>query len=221
MIKNIISRLSRRGYHPGRIINVAWLSTLYHSTFKTGNGLRFLIAKKTKVSIQGTVVVGQNACFAFNEPWSRAAQEPGTLIVGRNAAFIMEDGHFSIRSGAFVEVKQGATLHIKGQKGYIARNVQIECWGRIEIGSGVAIGPDVIIRDCDGHPMNDEIVAPIKSVKIGNKVWIGARAMILKGVTIGDGSIVAAGAIVTKDVPANSIAAGAPARVIKHNTTWH
>lgn len=221
MIKDIISSLRQRGYPPGRIINVAWISTLYYSTLKTGNGLRLLVAKKTKVFIKGSVIVGRDACFAFNEPWSRAALEPGSLIVGRNATFIIEGGHFCIRSGAFVELKEGATLRIKGHGGYIARNVQIECRGIIEIGAGVAIGPDVIIRDCDGHPMNDQAVAPIKNVKIGDKVWIGARAMIMKGVTIGNGSIVAAGAIVTKDVPPNCIAAGAPARVIRQDATWH
>ena len=54
-----------------------------------------------------------------------------------------------------------------------------------------------------------------KPVKIGNKVWIGAHATILPGVTIGDGAVVAAGAVVTKDVPSNVVVAGVPAKVIK------
>lgn len=52
------------------------------------------------------------------------------------------------------------------------------------------------------------------------KVWICAKATILKGVTIGDGAIVAAGAVVTKDMPAYSLVAGNPARVIKENVIW-
>ena len=55
-------------------------------------------------------------------------------------------------------------------------------------------------------------VAPIK---LGKKVWIGAHATILAGVTIGDNAIVAAGAVVTKDVPADTVVGGVPARVIK------
>jgi acetyltransferase-like isoleucine patch superfamily enzyme len=57
-------------------------------------------------------------------------------------------------------------------------------------------------------------------VKIGNKGWIATNALILPGVSIGDGAIVAAGAVVTKDVPAKCMVAGVPARVIKSNVEW-
>ena len=56
--------------------------------------------------------------------------------------------------------------------------------------------------------------------KIGNKVWIASGAMILPGITIGDGAIVAAGAVVTKDVPSRCMVAGVPAKVIKENVDW-
>ena len=54
-------------------------------------------------------------------------------------------------------------------------------------------------------------------VKIGNGVWVGAHATILSGVTIGDNAVIAAGAVVTKDVPANAVAGGVPAKIIKQN----
>ena len=54
-----------------------------------------------------------------------------------------------------------------------------------------------------------------KNIKIGKRVWIGAHATILSGVTVGDNSLIAAGAVVTKDVPANSVVGGVPAKVIK------
>lgn len=57
-------------------------------------------------------------------------------------------------------------------------------------------------------------------IHIGNHVWIGARATILKGVTIGDGAVVAAGAVVNKDVPPNTLVGGVPARIIKENISW-
>lgn len=57
-------------------------------------------------------------------------------------------------------------------------------------------------------------------VNIGNKVWIATNAIILPGVTIGDGAIIAAGAVVTKDVPSRSMVAGVPAKVIKENVEW-
>ena len=80
-----------------------------------------------------------------------------------------------------------------------------------------------MIQDTDFHPVLDDNGQPkpiSKPIHIGNKVWICAKATILKGVTIGDGAIVAAGAVVTKDVPAYSLVAGNPTRVIKENVVW-
>lgn len=57
-------------------------------------------------------------------------------------------------------------------------------------------------------------------VTIGNHVWIGCKSIILKGVNIGDGAIIAAGSVVTKDVPPFSLVAGSPAKLIKENVKW-
>ena len=92
----------------------------------------------------------------------------------------------------------------------------------ITIGDRCLIAAEVQIQDNDGHPIDairrrDE-PCPLESVRpvvIGNDVWIGSRATILKGVTIGARSIVGAQAVVTKDVPPDSIVAGNPARVIR------
>lgn len=94
----------------------------------------------------------------------------------------------------------------------------------IEIGQYVNIGGNVSIYDHDFHPIrlqdrrnNDITKLEVSSVKIGNDVFIGARSIILKGVTIGDGAIVGAGSVVTKDVPEHAIVAGNPA-VVKKNS---
>ena len=71
------------------------------------------------------------------------------------------------------------------------------------------------ILDRDGNVLNED-----KDIIINNHVWIGVNAIILKGVTIGEGSIVAAGAVVTKDVPAGCLVAGNPAKVIRENVIW-
>ncbi len=68
-----------------------------------------------------------------------------------------------------------------------------------------------------GHSWTDnESLMPYKPVTIGNDVWVGTRAMVLGGVTIGDGAVVGAGAIVTKDIPPYAIVAGVPAKVIRY-----
>lgn len=95
--------------------------------------------------------------------------------------------------------------------------------GGITIEDGVFIGPEAKILT-EGHPEQPEIrhTLQTKPVIIRRKAWIGAGAMILPGVTVGENAIVAAGAVVTKDVPDNVIVAGVPAKVLRNiKTDYH
>ena len=92
----------------------------------------------------------------------------------------------------------------------------------ISIGAGTIIAPNVIIVDSDFHnpwPPDQRIYFPgnqqDKDIQIGNNCWIGMNTIILKGVTIGDNSIIGAGSVVVKNIPPNTLAAGAPAKVVK------
>lgn len=93
--------------------------------------------------------------------------------------------------------------------------------GPLEIGSNVMMGPEVRIMTSKHStsrtdiPMNQQGHLPKQKVIIGDDVWIGARVIILPGLSIGSGSIIGAGAVVTKDVPEYAIVAGVPAKVIK------
>lgn len=103
----------------------------------------------------------------------------------------------------------------------------------ISVGAFCSIGPEVMIFGRADHPTQLVSTYPFRTkllvpdagnadavtkgpVRIGNDVWIGARAMVLSGVTVGDGAIIAAGAVVARDVPAYGIVVGNPARLIKH-----
>ena len=141
-----------------------------------------------------------------------------TRIDLQNNAELEIKNNFKIGSGSDIRVFNNAKLTLGS--GYINGFSQIVCANDIEIGDDVAIAREVIIRDTDAHDLVGCEHTKIKPVKIGNHVWIGAKAMIMKGVTIGDGAVVAAGAIVTKDVPKNCVVAGVPAKVIKENVTW-
>jgi len=90
--------------------------------------------------------------------------------------------------------------------------------GRISIGDGSAIAGHVkfIIATHDYNVLPISSVGINKSILIGKDVWVGTAALILPGITIGDGAVVAAGAVVTKDVPPDCVVAGVPAKVIKH-----
>ncbi|GHC58343.1 acyltransferase [Ulvibacter litoralis] len=110
----------------------------------------------------------------------------------------------------------------------------IACTTSITIGKGTAIAHNVTIIDNNNHPTHPEDRklmynspwdSPLRNwnysksapISIGENVWVGTGSRIHKGVTIGDNSIIAANAMVTKNVPANSIVAGNPAKVVKEN----
>lgn len=120
-----------------------------------------------------------------------------------------------------------------GDDCYVGDHSRIWSADSIIIGNNVLIAHNVNIFDNDTHPIDkyerrDDAMEIIwngtrnnysslhcKPVAIGNDVWIGCNSIILKGVTIGEGSIVAAGSVVTKDVPENVIVAGNPAKIVK------
>ena len=88
----------------------------------------------------------------------------------------------------------------------------------IYVGDGVMFAPHVVVATA-GHPILPELRACAaqynRSVRIGNNVWIGANAAIMPGVTIGDNTVIGAGSVVTKDIPANVVAVGSPCRVLR------
>ena len=105
-----------------------------------------------------------------------------------------------------------------GKNSYLNRRTEIKCQSSVSIGDDTAIAWDCIIMDTDYHSINGKVMtAPIV---IGNHVWIGCKSVILKGVNIGDNAIVAAGSVVTKDVPANCLVGGSPAKIIKTDVSW-
>ena len=104
-----------------------------------------------------------------------------------------------------------------GKRVFINAGCQFQDQGGIEIGDDVLIGPQTIIATLNHDPNPEKRGGMIpKQVKIGNKVWLGARVTICPGVKIGEGAIVGAGAVVTKDVPPRTVVAGVPARIL-HN----
>lgn len=109
----------------------------------------------------------------------------------------------------------GKNIHI-GKRVFLNMGCKFQDQGGIFIGDGALIGHNVVLATLN-HALSPRdrasmIPAPIH---IGRDVWIGANATVLPGVTIGDGAIVAAGAVVTKDVPANTIVGGVPAKILR------
>ena len=140
---------------------------------------------------------------------------------GRSSILTMKDntelvvnGEFKFFYGADILLLPNSKLTL-GKDSYINSDCKIRCYNEIVIGDRCAISHDFTIMDSDGHSINGKQI--VKPVQINNDVWIGTRVTVLKGVTIGDGAVVAAGSVVTKDVPPYSLVAGVPARVVKNN----
>lgn len=181
---------------------------------KTGS--LFCVAHRSKTLIHKEAKVNIKDAFLFNICWEGKQNQAATLSLAENSE--LDVGYFRTYGGTYISVAPGAKLSLG--TGFLNNNSKISCFEEITIGKGVKISEDVLIRDSDNHTILRAGFKKTAPIKIGNHVWIGARAVILKGVTIGDGAVIAAGAVVNKDVPPNTLVGGVPAKILKENISW-
>ena len=183
--------------------------------------------------------INANCCFDFEKNAKVEFNSGGFLVLGterssfkgwagRTKLYLRENsrlilnGYNQIGRGTLVWILEGGKITINGG-GFTAGNNMIIAKESVEIGRDCQIAWGVTISDHDFHKTFDDGVQNLETspVKIGNGVWIGMNATVLKGVTIGDYAIVAAGAVVTRDVPARSVVAGVPAVVVKSDVEFY
>ena len=172
-------------------------------------GALLSIDKKAEIELRENLMIGHKRVKG-NKVSTRLQMDAWTKLE--------VNGRFLMNEGSYIWITHSGKLILDG--GFINEGVTITCASTIHIGSNCHIAREAVIRDYDGHYIEDVDYRTSKPVIIGRDVWIGYRAMILKGVTIGDGAVIAANSVVTKNVPANSIVAGNPAKVIKENIKW-
>ena len=148
--------------------------------------------------------------YAYNEIISHVPLYGMRIWYLRHILRISVGHNTAIHMGCFVT---GSTIRI-GADSVINRNCYLDGRSSLTIGSCVSISPHVYIISLDHDPQSPSFDAVNKSVVIEDYVWIGSRAMILPGVRLGRGCVIGAGAVVTRDIPVFSIAAGVPAKVI-------
>lgn len=169
-------------------------SIVNQGRLELGRGVRMSVP--VRIDGSGYVIIHSGVCFGYRKAPIIGSGE--ILIQARSADAIVE-------------------WH---EKTMTNNNISVVANDRITIGAGCQIGDLVTIYDCDFHEIDpvhrNRSCGPTSPVKIGNNVWLGSRVMVLKGVTIGDNSVIAAGSVVTKSLPANCVAAGVPARIIKN-----
>ena len=109
----------------------------------------------------------------------------------------------------------GGRLQI-GDRVFINYGCSISAHESVRIGDGCLIGQYGIVMDCDYHSLEDgDDHGVVRPITIEDRVWIGARVIVLKGVTIGHDAVIAAGSVVTHDIPPHAVAAGTPARLVR------
>lgn len=171
--------------------------------------------------------------IARERPFHRAMEIANSCVFdvpvtggGRGSVSILEGVHLGfslshrIGSGAItIQARTPDSVISIGEGTYINNNSSLCAVTRIELGKKCLIGDSVAIYDSDFHAIAPEfrhadtgLSAP---VVIEENVWVGSRAMILKGVVIGKNSVIGAMSLVNKPIPANSFAAGVPAKVIR------
>jgi acetyltransferase-like isoleucine patch superfamily enzyme len=160
----------------------------------------------------GALILGYGDCTIARFGWT------GFNLNLMRDSKVMISGNSKIGLGSSLSVDEGAVFEI-GSSSYICSGATIRVAQRVCIGDRCAISWNVTIIDSDFHEYQLEdgtIPEKTKEVVIGNNVWIGNNVLILKGVHIGDDAIIAAGSVVTKDVPAGCAVGGNPVKVIKN-----
>ncbi len=166
-----------------------------------------LFERSVRVEVPSRVFVGDRVILGQN-CWISAGGNEGEIRFGRDT-FV---AHSSTLRG------EGGRITI-GNHVQVSRNCYINGAGGVEIGDDSMLGPNTVIVSV--NHLHDRIDLPIRKqgvakakVVIENDVWLGANTSIMPGVTIGKGSVIGAGAVVTKDIPAFTLAVGIPARAV-------
>jgi acetyltransferase-like isoleucine patch superfamily enzyme len=152
--------------------------------------------------------------FSFVKPWH--VKIYGSPIELGNYVNVIADSDMKVRLTVWSEISGKGRIQI-GNYCLICPGVRISSADEITIGDNCMMASRVYITDSDWHDTYDR-VAPfgkMSPIKLESNVWLGDSALICKGVTIGENSIIGAGSVVVNDIPANSIAAGNPAKVVK------
>jgi acetyltransferase-like isoleucine patch superfamily enzyme len=161
----------------------------------------------------------------FLTPAGRRWASDGPFFLGRGLELKIE-ARGQVRFGRFVWIGDGTKVRCHegvveiGAKTVMGQECTISAYQRVRIGEQCVIADRAMFIDFDHGVV--EVERPIRlqgiykrDVEVGNNVWIGYGACILRGVSVGDNSVIGTNAVVTKDVPANAIVGGVPARIIR------
>ena len=204
-----------------KLRDIHYMRTVYYNLFSRkitkSKNKKIILSKNSLLSLNTNSSIVLKGSLYLGDDSIKGSKRETSIRLDKNAILEVRDG-FSVYYGGDIIVFHDAKLFLGS--GFFNSNVKIRCTESITIGNNVAISHDVTIMDSDAHEITTDNYVKTKPISIGDNVWIGTRATILKGVHIGNGAIIGAGAVVSKDVPPNCIVAGVPAKIIKENVSW-
>jgi acetyltransferase-like isoleucine patch superfamily enzyme len=178
---------------------------------------RTLIRPRSRLTIRHGGSLEVTGHLDLGPAWEAGRYYPSQLVIA-DGGVVRVTGRVKIYTDFRIWINEGASLNFRS--GYTNYGLNLSCWREISIGDECAIGEGVTIRDSDEHSLSGSSRPSSAPIVIGDRVWIGSGATILRGVQIGDGAVVAAHAVVTKDVPAHCLVAGVPAKVVRTDVEW-
>jgi len=187
----------------------AWKSTYRNKLFPTY--VRFVLKRKGVEFSKNVKFIGMPIVYRIK----------GKIILGNNVQIRSRDWgyHTAMYSPTRLMTDSSEEAILAIGNGTRINGASIHATNKIIIGENCLIAANVTIMDSDGHGVNlderDKHNTKTLPIIIGNNVWIGINSVILKGISIGNNSVIAAGSVVTKTVPPNTLVGGNPARVIK------
>ncbi len=196
-------------------------NTFFRFSVKTNNNdsNKFKISN-TQFEKSGIEVKGLNNVIDIKSSFVSHS----VIKIDGNRNFLVLKSGVKLRSGNIVIRGDDCNIEIGEDTTFGGiRIVNAGNYTSIKIGSDCLFADQIELWASDTHNIFDagnQIINREKNVFIGNKVWVGSRVIVLKGITIENGSIIGMGSVVVKDVPANSVSAGNPNRVIKNNVSW-
>ena len=204
--RELVLHLLRKG-GPARLRGLLWRWRVKKC------GRRLYVGRRVRIEFPRFLTMGSD-CFIADGVYLNALSLEGYRL----------GDHVRLREGLWTQATSalgdpGVGLWI-GDNTYIGPMCILGAGGGLEIGSDVTIGANVDIL-AENHVFSDatkkinEQPVSRKGIRVGDDCWIGNRAIILDGVSVGKGSVIGAGAVVTEDLPEYSVAAGVPARVIR------
>ena len=200
------------------ILHISVLRSLYLSA-RHGGWILITRGTRTRIHRRAQIRMPRGSMLIIGK--RNFSGPPALLELDRNARLTVPgQGRVSVNCGTRISVVENAHLEI-GPGTAIGHDSFITCFNHIVIGSGCLFSWNVNVFDGNVHAlMISGVEQPrVKTVSIGHQVWIGTGAVVMSA-TIGDGSVVGAGSVVTSDVPDGVVVAGNPARVVKKDASW-